>query len=408
MRGEKFCRICESKNLDLVIDLGKIPLANNLPNSRETEVQNTQLKFSLCRNCGLGQIPDYVSSEKLFSDYRYLSSISQEWDTHVQKLYEYVIENFDLTQKKNYVLEIASNDGYLLNKFVKAGKEVLGVEPSQNISEISVGKKIPTINNFFSSKLAQYILAKHGYPKVIIALNVLAHVPDINDFVDGLSILSNNQTKIIIENPSILNILNKMQFDTIYQEHFSYLSGHALSHLAKKYNLVIEDISEQKSHGGSNRYILAKNMDFKSNINVESFIQMEVNNGLMDVEKWKQTGYFINNLKLEIQNWFKQKSNSLVIGFSAAAKTGTLLNYVGVTSTELHAIVDSSPEKVGRYLPNSMIPIVGIEFAKKLSPTDIIIFAWNIKNEIYSIIRKNFNKNVRVWQFIPEIREINE
>lgn len=406
MRGERFCRICESTKLELVIDLGSIPIANKLPKTIETIVEKTDLKFRLCMNCGLGQIPESVSSETLFSEYRYMSSISKNWDKHVQKLFEFVIGNSELT-KNDYLLEIASNDGYLLSKFVKEGIEVLGVEPSKNISEISVGKKIPTLNKFFTSDLAQEIVEKYGNPKVIIALNVLAHVPDINDFIKGISILSNKETLIIIENPSILNILNKMQFDTIYQEHFSYLSGHSVSMLVKKHNLVIDEIIEINSHGGSNRYLIKKSQDNKINKQVDSFIQKELNYGLVNLEKWNQKSQLINQLKIEIQNWFKQKSKDKVIGFTAAAKTGTLLNYVGTTSNELLAIVDSSPEKINRFLPNSMIPILGIDAAKKLFPTDIVIFSWNIKDEIYTIIRNNFDKNVRVWQFIPEIREIS-
>ena len=289
-RGEFFCRGCLGKNLFSALDLGKLPIANELLLSSEGEIEKFPLHLRICTDCGLGQVADVVTPERIFRDYRYLSSLSTTFLKHAS---DFVSEQVDRNTflPHDWVLEIASNDGYLLKNFISYGIRVVGIEPAENVAATSRSLGIDTISEFFSSQLARELLARYGYPKMIIANNVMAHVPDLVDFIRGLQTLCGPVTQISIENPSLSNILVGMQFDTIYHEHYSYLSATTVSELSKRNGLQLFRVEELKIHGGSNRYwlrALSENSPVDSS--VDSLILDEKSKGLFELTNWEEFG----------------------------------------------------------------------------------------------------------------------
>ena len=407
-RGEDFCRQCLTPNLKEVYNFGNMPRANELPYTRDGKVNSYPLDFKICLNCGLGQVGEPVMAHELFDDYRYLSSTSSTWNKHASDYADRMISDLNLTSK-DYVLEIASNDGYLLRFFKEKGINCIGVEPSKNVSSIANNNGIKTITKFFGLQTAKEIFEEFGIPRLIIANNVLAHVPDINDFFQGLKTLLGEMTLVTIENPSILNILVKNQFDTIYHEHFSYLSANSVSKLAEQHDMTLVLIEEIETHGGTNRYFLRAINQVIVDEKVKYIINKEVKLGLFDVKSWDSASKRIDETIKSIKEWLSNKylSNNKVIGFAAAAKCSTLINSTKTDIKNLVAVIDNGVEKRGRYIPEPMIPIIDIAQAKRIYPSDVIIFSWNIAQEIKTIIDVEFGKSVKCWVLIPEIKQVD-
>jgi hypothetical protein len=399
--GENKCRGCKCSDLFVGLDLGTLPIANELAQEPTDDIDEYPLKLMICNECGLGQVADVTTSERIFSDYRYLSSTSSTFLSHAKLFAESQTPNI---QNTDWVLEIASNDGYLLQYFMEFGVKVLGVEPATNVSQIALDKGINTINAFFSAELAQIILERYGHPKLIIANNVLAHVPDINDFLLGLSILSNVNTKISIENPSLSNILIKKQFDTIYHEHFSYLTATSVANLTKHVGLTLLSVENVATHGGSIRYWLSKSSSNSvSDISVRELIALENEQKLFDPESWVNFALEVKKQLQTFRDWAMELSGGLKIicGYGAAAKASTLINASKLDPGTIKAIADSSPEKQGRYMPANNIPIIKPQDLIEFNPTDIIIFPWNISEEIESSILQIFQNPPRIWKELP-------
>jgi hypothetical protein len=298
----------------------------------------------------------------------------------------------------------------LLQYFKKYGIKVLGVEPARNIAEMANLNGIETITEFFGIDSAREIRAAYGEPNLIIANNVAAHVPNLRDFFGGLKILAGDQTLVSIENPSILNLLRENQFDTIYHEHYSYLSAFAIRNIGADFNLNLFKVDSIPTHGGSNRYWLKRGeLTHPEQISVDSFIETELSMGLMDILAWSK---FSNNVMSSLGNlkeWLEncKLDGRRVFGFTAAAKASTILNAAKISSDEISGIADSSPEKVGRILPSIGVPIISIEDLKNEKPTDILIFAWNISHEISTLVWRELGDNVRCWIAIPDLKELN-
>ena len=232
-RGTTVCRGCEATGLTSVLDLGAQPLANEMALSQDSPDSAFPLHLMTCRSCGLGQVGEYVLPERLFgSDYPYLSSVSPSWVVHAGAYARSMCEALDLVSG-DLVMEIASNDGYLLEQVQALGMRVLGVEPSARVAAIAVDKGVPTVNEFFGLETARRLVAEHGHPRLVAANNVMAHVPDLRDFTAGLAALCDDRTVITVENPSFLALMRQAQFDTIYHEHFSYLSAHAVTRVVE-------------------------------------------------------------------------------------------------------------------------------------------------------------------------------
>lgn len=407
-RGSNFCRGCNGSKLFSALDLGNLPIANELLISQESEIEEFPLHLRVCLDCGLGQVADVVTPERIFRDYRYLSSISSTFLHHATSYVEQRVQE-GMFASGGWVLEIASNDGYLLKNFLKYEIPVLGVEPAENIAEISRKLGIKTISEFFSSQLAAEILQKEGYPKLIIANNVMAHVPDLIDFMKGLSILCGPETQVSIENPSLANILFGMQFDTIYHEHFSYLSAHAVAKLGNLNGLDLLKVEELSIHGGSNRYWLSKIKKEKaSNGQVEEIIEGEVLDGLFNRENWKAYSDKVTKILSDFLLWLRnsKENNRSIYGYGAAAKTSTILNSINIDVNLLSAIADASLEKQNRFMPPHGIRIISPQELFDQKPTDIVIFPWNIKVEIANFIRENASNEIRLWCLIPEMHEV--
>jgi C-methyltransferase C-terminal domain/Putative zinc binding domain/Methyltransferase domain len=405
MRGKDFCRACDSPDMLEALNLGSLPIANELL-LRPGNCESFPLELRVCRQCALGQVADVVTSTRLFRDYRYLSSISNTFLLHAKEYCEQVLKDLDW-KPDDWVLEIASNDGYLLKNFREKGLKVLGVEPAENIARLALARGIPTISEFFGSSLARNILEKNGHPRLIVANNVYAHVPDIQDFTIGLQILMNDRTAVSIENPSIMNLLNDLQFDSIYHEHFSYLSATTVNHLAQASNLTLTHLEQIPTHGGSNRYWIRKGRIQQSKM-VEDKIEQELIQGITSIEHWSQFRLRVERIVNEFRNFIheKKKLGEVVAGYGAAAKASTLINAAKLEANDIAFIIDESPEKIGRFMPSSCVPIVSLDQAKSLEIGHIVIFPWNLSSEISSKIRKLFGEKVSVWRAIPRLEKI--
>jgi 2-polyprenyl-3-methyl-5-hydroxy-6-metoxy-1,4-benzoquinol methylase len=406
--GKDYCRACKSSNLFSALDLGNLPIANELVRNQSLSPDVFPLHLRICKECGLGQVEDVVSAERLFQDYRYLSSMSASFLDHANQFAKKTIEEVSFSSG-DWVLEIASNDGYLLKYYIELGINVLGVEPAVNIASIAAERGVPTINEFFTASLARELLSTYGTPKLIIANNVMAHVPDLRDFVEGLAILAGPSTILSVENPSLMNFILGDQFDSIYHEHFSYLTAHSVKLIALEHGLELFNVEDIETHGGSNRYWLRKTsgIDQKFSI-VEQKISMEIEFGLLREEVWQE---FSDRIRLLIQNfkeWVEELhlSGRVLCGYGAAAKASTLINASHIQKDWIRAIADSSPEKQGWFMPSLGIPIISSQDMKDFHPSDIIVFPWNLSVELTSLIRKQFDSTLKIWIAVPQIIEM--
>jgi hypothetical protein len=409
-RGESFCRGCLGEKLFSALDLGSLPIANELLLEQDSEIETFPLHLRVCESCGLGQVADVVTPERIFRDYRYLSSMSTTFLKHASEFVEQRVSDGQFSSS-DWVLEIASNDGYLLKNFIHFGIKAIGVEPAENVAEVSRSLGIDTISEFFSSQLASELLLKHGYPKLIIANNVMAHVPDLDDFIRGLRILSGPETRISIENPSLSNILVGMQFDTIYHEHYSYLSATAVSRISKIHGLHLFEVEELSIHGGSNRYWLQ--IQREGNLagpSVNKVIDFELKSGLFNATEWSNYASKVSKILSDFLSWLSANkvAGSQVYGYGAAAKASTILNSIDIDPDFVMAIADLSLEKQKRFMPPHGIRIISPQELFSAKPTDIVIFPWNIKSEIAAYLRANLGDSVRLWCAIPEMRQIEK
>jgi hypothetical protein len=305
------------------------------------------------------------------------------------------------------VVEIACNDGYLLKNFLGKNVQILGIEPSVNVSKKAESLGIPVINDFFGSKLAHKLLNEFGFPKLIIANNVMAHVPDLRDFVKGLAILSGPDTQISIENPSILNILIEKQFDTIYHEHFSYLSCNSVEHISNEFGLTLFDLDHLTTHGGSNRYWLRKGLSVKSDV-LSSELQREDGAGIKDEKAWQVANKDVAQNLVNLKEWLEEchKAGESVIGYGAAAKASTLLNAANINLELLSEICDLSEEKIGRYMPSANYKIISYEYFLRKKPKHVLIFPWNLSKEISEQIKKDLPES-DLWVTIPSLKRLD-
>lgn len=407
-RGINICRGCNHTELFSVIDLGCLPIANELWSTHKESEETFPLHLRICSSCGLGQVEDAVTPTRLFRDYRYLSSISTSFVEHARKYAFSASQTIDF-EIGDWVLEIASNDGYLLKHFIDLGIEVLGVEPAENVAKIAVNAGVPTISEFFGADLAASLLKDRGHPRLVVANNVLAHVPDLQDFVHGLAIIAGPKTVISVENPSLMNFLENDQFDTIYHEHYSYLTANSVAKIVQNFGLSLFDLDQISIHGGSNRYWLrlsSANEAIEERVQIQ--IEAEVRGGLFDREAWDAFSSRVDTVLMNFRHWLKSsfEENRRVFGYGAAAKASTMLNAAKIEKKWLSAIADGSPEKQGRYMPMEGIPIISPEEMFSLEPSDIVVFPWNISDELVNLIEIQGISGIRIWQTIPHLEKI--
>ncbi len=408
-RGKTSCRGCSGKQLFTALDLGDLPIANELLLNHDHRIEKFPLHLRICPNCKLGQVEDVVTPERIFKNYRYLSSMSSTFLNHASSFVSDRVEE-GMFSKNDWVLEIASNDGYLLRNFQKFGIRTIGVEPAENVADLSRSLGIETISEFFTRELAEKIRAAHGYPKLIIANNVMAHVPDLTNFVQGLASLCGPQTQISVENPSLANILVGMQFDTIYHEHYSYLSASAVENICKMNGLFLFKVEELAIHGGSNRYWLIKStIENRSHESVRKMIAFEEENNLFEPNEWNDYAIRVDRILSEFLNWLKVEKGSTrrIFGYGAAAKASTVLNSISLNEGVILAIADASTEKQNRFMPPNNIKIISPKQLFDEKPTDVVIFPWNIKEEIAEYLHSSLGEEVRLWCLIPEMHEVD-
>jgi SAM-dependent methyltransferase len=391
---------------NIFIDLGLAPPSNSYIEPTSIGIQETTfpLQVYVCEQCWLVQTNDYVHSEELFNaSYAYFSSVSVGWLKHASKYVEMIIKRQGL-DKNSMVIEIASNDGYLLKNFVSAKVPCLGIEPTRDTAQAARSLNIPVLSEFFTSKLANKLADSNKYADLIIGNNVLAHVPDILDFVKGLKRILKPNGIVTMEFPHLLQLIKNNQFDTVYHEHFSYLSLGVVKQIFEQHDLNIVDVEELSTHGGSLR-IYAKHTELTSsiNVNVAKLLCAEKSFGLQELLIYLDFQQSAEQVKCTLLDFLTEQKRlgKRVIGYGAAAKGNTLLNFAGVTTELLPIICDAAPSKQGKLMPGSHIPIHSPTYLEQNIADFVLILPWNIKNEV--IKQLSFMKNTRFVTVIPKL-----
>jgi SAM-dependent methyltransferase len=382
------CRFCHHELTHVFIDLVNAPPSNSFLTKdqlNESEVFYP-LKLYVCDNCFLVQIDEYKEYGEIFNqDYVYFSSFSSSWLEHAKKYVDMITNRLRLSTE-SHVMEIASNDGYLLQYFKEKQIPCMGIEPSVNTAQVAREKGIEILEEFFGADLAESLVQNGRKADLIIGNNVLAHVPDINDFVSGLKTVLKNSGVVTMEFPHVMRLIDENQFDTIYHEHFSYLSFYTVHRIFKEHGLAIFDVEELPTHGGSLRIYARHDEDDSKPVmlNVEVLLEKEVAKGMVHLDYYLDFQQKADTVKYALLAFLlKQKvQGKKVAGYGAAAKGNTLLNYCGVKKDLIEFVVDASPHKQGKFLPGSHIPVVKEEEITRLKPDCILILPWNIKDEI--------------------------
>lgn len=382
------CRFCKTPLHHVFIDLVNSPASNSFLNKEQLNEPETYfpLKVYTCDKCFLVQLDEYKKSDAIFdSNYVYFSSYSTSWLAHAKAYTEKMIDRFGYNAS-SLVVEVASNDGYLLQYFHQKGIPVLGIEPTANTAEVAIAKGINSITKFFGVPLAKELVATGKKADLLLGNNVLAHVPDIVDFVSGMKILLAPDGVITMEFPHLMQLVDNSQFDTIYHEHFSYLSFYTVKQIFEAAGLQMFDVEEIPTHGGSLR-IYAKHFENSSLIiepSVQQLLEKEEVRGLTSMEYYGNFQQKAFKVKLDLWNFLLQqkKEGKKVAAYGAAAKGNTLLNYCGIKDDMIDFVVDANPHKQGKFLPASHIPVFNEDYLKAEKPDYIIILPWNLKTEI--------------------------
>ncbi|GJL63051.1 MAG: methyltransferase [Nitrospirales bacterium] len=402
------CRFCEHPLTHTFVDLGMSPLANSYIQAHQYNKMEPfyPLHVYICENCLLVQLEEFEKASNIFSDYAYFSSYSDSWLQHAQRYVDMMAERFAFGTQSQ-VIEIASNDGYLLQYFQAKGVPVIGIEPASNIAKVASKKGIPTIEKFFNIETARELVAQGKQADLLIGNNVLAHVPALNDFVAGIKIVLKPHGIVTMEFPYILRLIDEQQFDTIYHEHFSYFSFYTVERIFAKHGLTLFDVEEVTTHGGSLRIFgrHAEDAGFTVSENVHSLKRMEAREGLQALPKYLSFVKAVRETKCQILEFLitAKREGKTVVSYGAPAKGNTLLNFCGVGKDFIDYTVDRSPQKQGCLLPGTHIPIFHPDKITETKPDYVLILPWNIKDEVMSQM-----KHIRDWggQFVTPIPEV--
>jgi len=403
------CRFCDSPLTTTFADLGMSPLCQtHVTRERLNSMEPFfPLHAYICNNCYLVQLGEYVSPEEIFTEYAYFSSYADTWLAHV-KDYAHEMKRRLKLDGDSFVVELASNDGYLLQFFVEQGIPALGIEPAANVAEVAVGKGVPTLVKFFGRATALEVARTRGKADLLLGNNVLAHVPDLNDFVAGMKILLKAGGTITMEFPHLVKLMDRNQFDTIYHEHFSYFSFSVVEKVFAHHGITLFDVEELPTHGGSIRIYGRHQEDGTKPVasRVGEMKRFEEEWGVFELEKYARFTEKVKRTKRNILKFLVEakESGRSVVGYGAPGKGNTLLNYCGIRTDFLEYTVDRNPYKQGKYTPGTHIPILPPEEIARTRPDYLFILPWNLKDEI---IRQN--AFIREWNGkfvvpIPEIR----
>ena len=405
------CRFCATPLSRILVDLGMSPLCESYLSSAQLNRMEPfyPLRVYVCDRCGLAQLEEYVGPEEIFTDYAYFSSYSDSWLKHAENYTEAIVRRLGLGPS-SFVVEVASNDGYLLQFFVARGIPVLGIEPARNVARVAVEKGIPTRMEFFGEKLAGDLAAEGKRADLIVGNNVLAQVPELNDFVRGLKLLLKPRGVITLEFPHLVRLMAGNQFDTIYHEHFSYFSLTVADRIFTAHGLALFDVEELPTHGGSLRVYLRHAEDGTKAVGgrVGELLAQEAREGIARPETYARFSGRVQETKrklLECLIDIKRRGRT-ICGYGAPGKGNTLLNYCGIRTDFLDYTVDRNPYKQGKFTPGTHIPILAPERIGETRPDYVFILPWNFQDEIMAQI-----SFVREWggRFIvpiPEVRVI--
>ncbi len=406
------CRACGAPLTRTFVDLGQTPLANSYPagSSAEPDLAGPEATFPLharvCESCLLVQLDAVARPDEIFSDYAYFSSYSDSWVEHAREFTRVAGARFGLGPRSQ-VVEVASNDGYLLRHFAAAGVPVLGIEPAANVAKVAEASGVPTEVRFFGVDTARDLRGRGVVADLLVANNVLAHVPDLNDFVAGMTVLLADEGVLSIEFPHLLRLIEGVQFDTIYHEHFSYISLLSLEPLLARHGLRVFDVEELPTHGGSLR-VFACHADATrpEEASVAALRGSERAFGIDRMETYSGFDEKVQHTRRALRRFLDEAraSGRTVVAYGAAAKGNTLLNSSGVTADDIAYVVDRSPHKQGRYLPGSRLPIRTPDDVDATRPDYLLVLAWNLLDEIMAQMGHVRDWGCRFVVPIPELR----
>src|SRR6266849_532875 len=402
------CRFCGTKLEHTFVDLGMSPLCESfLPGEQLNQMEAFYpLHAYVCGNCFLVQLEAYVTPEHIFSDYAYFSSYSDSWLVHAKKYTDRMVERFGIDEK-SFVVEVASNDGYLLQYFVEKGVPVLGIEPAANVAAVAVKKNVPSLVKFFGKETARELAAEGNQADLLLGNNVLAQVPDLNDFVAGMKILLKPAGVITMEFPHLQRLMEQNQFDTIYHEHFSYFSLITVEKIFAAHGLTLFDVEELQTHGGSLRIYARHTEDSSKSVNnrIAELRAREESMGYSRIEAYSRFAEQVKETKRKLLEFLieAKRNGKKIAGYGAPGKGNTLLNYCAIRTDFLDYTVDRNPFKHGRFLPGTHVPIYPTDRIRETRPDFVLILPWNLKEEI--IKQNGF---IREWggKFVVPIPEI--
>jgi SAM-dependent methyltransferase len=402
------CRFCSAPLEYVFCDLGMSPLANAYLETEQLQLAESfyPLRVFVCAQCFLVQLEEFESPQEIFGDYAYFSSYSDSWLDHCRIYTQQMRERLDLNEGSQ-VIELASNDGYLLQYFAEAGIPVLGVEPAANVAKVAIDKGIPTLVEFFGVETATRMANDGNLADLLLGNNVLAHVPDLNDFVAGMPLILKPEGVVTMEFPHLLQLMRQNQFDTIYHEHFSYFSLHAVDRIFSHHGLTIFDVDELPTHGGSLRiYAQHEKLGERSRQDsVTDLIDIEQAAGLTRLATYGDFAQHVQGAKCDLLEFLikAKREGKHIVGYGAPAKGNTLLNFCGIGRDFLDYTVDRSPAKQGRYLPGTHIPVYSPDRLAETKPDYVLILPWNLKDEV--VERAQF---VRDWggKFVTPIPKV--
>ena len=380
------CRLCGAPLKHTFVDLGMSPPCESfLPAAALHSAEPYYpLHAFVCSECLLVQLQEYVSPEKIFQEYAYFSSFSDSWVEHAKRYCSEAADRFNLGPE-SFVVEIASNDGYLLQHFLEKDVPILGIEPAINVAKVAVEKGVPTLTEFFGRTLATEMAAEGKQADLIIGNNVLAQVPDLNDFVAGMKLLLKSAGVITLEFPHIEKLIAENQFDTIYHEHFSYFSLLTIEFMAARHGLMVFDVEELPTHGGSLRvYMSHQNGPWRRGPRVDALLEQERKAGLDSIETYTAFAEATRQTKRRLLSFLIElkKEHRSICAYGAPGKGNTLLNYCGIGPDFIDFAVDRNPYKHGRFTPGMHIPIKPVDALVQARPDYVLILPWNLKSEI--------------------------
>jgi SAM-dependent methyltransferase len=405
------CRLCGHSVDNTVVDLGMSPLCESILSQDQLDEMEAYfpLRVLVCSKCFLVQLRKYVNPSEIFNDYAYFSSYSTSWVAHAKAYCGMITKRLGLNGD-SLVIELASNDGYLLQHFLRLRVPVLGIEPASNVAEVAVAKGIPTRVDFFGTAMAEGLVAEGLRADLIVGNNVLAQVPDLNDFVDGMRRVLKPEGVITLEFPHLRRLIEGNQFDTIYHEHFSYFSFVAIVQMAAKHCLKLVDVDELPSHGGSLRVYLAHATSVRKPARaVADMLARERELGFHEIATYGSFAEQVHRTKRKLLTFLikAKDEGKRICGYGAPGKGNTLLNYCGIGTDFLDFTVDRNPHKHGRYTPGMHIPIRDVSAIDESRPDYVLILPWNLRKEIVQQMQRIGDWGGKFIVPIPEVEIVD-